>query len=65
MADAVDICITTTFKELEHVCLLAEALAKRKTFFFSSSLMVFVLNWCVVQMAWSALFVSPTPRSRS
>ncbi|KAJ5536169.1 PAP/25A-associated [Penicillium frequentans] len=26
----VDICITTNFKELEHVCLLAEVLAKRK-----------------------------------
>ena len=26
----VDICITTDYKELEHVCLLAEALAKRK-----------------------------------
>lgn len=25
-----DICITTDFKELEHVCLLAEVLAKRK-----------------------------------
>jgi hypothetical protein len=27
---AVDICITTDYKELEHVCLLAEVLAKRK-----------------------------------
>jgi hypothetical protein len=27
---AVDICITTNYKELEHVCLLAEVLAKRK-----------------------------------
>jgi DNA polymerase sigma len=27
----VDICITTTRKELEHVCLLADALAQRKT----------------------------------
>lgn len=26
----VDICITTDFKDLEHVCLLAEVLAKRK-----------------------------------
>lgn len=25
-----DICITTDYKELEHVCLLAEVLAKRK-----------------------------------
>lgn len=25
----VDICITTTYKELEHVCLLAEVLARR------------------------------------
>lgn len=30
--DAVDICITTDFKDLEHVCLLAEVLAKRKSF---------------------------------
>lgn len=28
----VDICITTNFKDLEHVCLLAEVLAKRKFF---------------------------------
>ena len=27
---AVDICITTDYKDLEHVCLLAEVLAKRK-----------------------------------
>jgi hypothetical protein len=26
----VDICITTDYKALEHVCLLAEVLAKRK-----------------------------------
>lgn len=26
----VDICITTDYKDLEHVCLLAEVLAKRK-----------------------------------
>jgi hypothetical protein len=26
----VDICITTPFKELEHVCLLAEVLANRE-----------------------------------
>jgi hypothetical protein len=30
---AVDICITTDFKDLEHVCLLAEVLAKRESFF--------------------------------
>lgn len=28
---AVDVCITTNYKEMEHVCLLAEVLAKRKT----------------------------------
>lgn len=30
LTGAVDICITTNYKELEHVCLLAEVLAKRK-----------------------------------
>lgn len=30
LTETVDICITTDFKELEHVCLLAEVLAKRK-----------------------------------
>ena len=30
--ETVDICITTDFKDLEHVCLLAEVLAKRKSF---------------------------------
>lgn len=33
---AVDICITTDFKDLEHVCLLAEVLAKRKDEFATS-----------------------------
>ena len=30
LTEIVDICITTDFKDLEHVCLLAEVLAKRK-----------------------------------
>ena len=30
LTELVDICITTTSKELEHVCLLAEVLARRK-----------------------------------
>jgi hypothetical protein len=30
----VDICITTTYKELEHVCLLAEVLANRESTFY-------------------------------
>lgn len=30
LTETVDICITTDYKELEHVCLLADVLAKRK-----------------------------------
>ena len=30
--DSVDVCITTTMKELENVCIIASALSKRKYF---------------------------------
>jgi hypothetical protein len=61
----VDICITTDFKDLEHVCLLAEVLAKRK--FFSTiakKLRLTDIALRISQMGWSELSVSPMRKSQ-
>lgn len=43
----VDICITTPYKELEHVCLLAEVLANRRASLFSPFLHGLILTYPV------------------
>lgn len=58
-----DICITTDFKELEHVCLLAEVLAKRKEMSLGVDVPSFGVD-TIEQMGCNGSSVSLMPRFR-